>query len=137
MHLRLNLLHMELTEEMRRHRNHNTTPQVRDPLVSIHETRREIAALQERLDAIAQGVQDLGEVEDGVWGYSTHFEGEVYDEDEEAAAATGSDAGEVGSGSRLSNEEVNEVVAEAWRDVYPESGLELRRFPGLYRETGH
>ena len=133
MHLRLNLLTLELTEEMRRHGNHNTTPQPRDPRVSIREKNREIAALQERLDAIAQGVRDLGEMEDGVWGYSTSLEREVYDEDEEAAAVASSEPQQGSSGSRLSAEEVNEVVAEAWRDVYPESELELRRFPGMYR----
>ena len=134
MNLRLNLLVTELTEEMRQHRNHTTAPQPRDPLVSIREKHLEIAALQGRLDAIAQGVRDLGELEDGVWTYPTGLEEEVYDEDEEEAAAAWSlEVVQGSSVSMLSAEEVNEVVAEAWRDVYPESELELRRFPGMYR----
>ena len=68
-----------------------------------------------------------------MWGYSSSLEEEVYDEDEEEAAAAWSLEVVQGSiVSMLSAEEVNEVVAEAWMDVYPESGLELRRFPGMY-----
>ena len=137
-HLRLNLLIIELTEETRRYRNHNTTPsrpQLRDPVISIFEKEQEIAALLERLDAIAQGVQDLSEGEDGVWGYSTSSEGDG-GEDDEAAAAAGSlepEPEEWISEGRLSDEEVNEAVAEAWRDVYPE--LELCRYPLNIVET--
>ena len=131
MRLRLNLLIMELTEEIQRRGRRGNSP--RDPLVSIHEKQQEIAALLERIDAIAQGVQDLTECEDGVWRYSSSFEGDDGDDDE--ATAAGSSLGaEMGSGgSGLSGEEVNEVVEEAWRDVYPESELELVRYPGMYR----
>ena len=129
MHLRLTLLIIELTEETRRHRNHNT-PQPRDPLVSILEKEQEIAALLERLDAIAQGVQDLSEGEDGVWGPAAGLEmdGEGGVDDDEAAA--GSSEAEEWSSGRLSDDEINEAVAEAWREVYPE--LELCRYP-IYR----
>ena len=136
MHLRLTLLIIELTEETRRHRNHNT-PQPRDPLVSIFEKEQEIAALLERLDAIAHGVQDLSEGEDGVWGPAAGLEmdgdgREDGDDDDEAAA--GSSEAEEWSSGRLSDDEVDEAVAEAWREVYSE--LELCRYPGMYRETG-
>ena len=134
-HLRVNLLIIELTEETRRYKNHNTNPsqpQPRDLLVSIFEKKQEIAALLERIDAIAQDVQDLSEGEDGVWGSAAGLEmhGEDGEGNDEVAAARSSEVEESSSGSRLSDEEVNEAVAEAWRDVYPE--LELCRYP-VYR----
>ena len=126
MHLRLNLLIVELTEEIRRHRNRNTH-QPRDPLVSIFEKEQEIASLLERLDAIAQGVQDLSEGEDGVWGPAAGLGMDGEDGEDDETAAGSSEVEELSSGGRLSDEEVNEAITEAWTDVYPE--LELCRYP--------
>ena len=51
--------------------------------------------------------------------------------DDDEAAAGSSEAEEWSRGGRLSDDEINEAVAEAWREVYPE--LELCRYPGIYR----
>ena len=78
-----------------------------------------MASLQERIATIGQGIRDLSEGEDGVWGPAAGLDMDG----EEAAAAGSSEVEESSSGGRLSGEEVNEAVAEAWNDVYPE--LEL------------
>ena len=117
MQLRLNLLIIELEEETQRRGRCHTSPQPREPLVSLLEKQQEIAALQERIGSMVQAIQDLSEGEDGMWGgASLQWDGE-----EEAAA--GSPELEEWIRDRLTNMEVNEAVAEAWREVYPEMEL--------------
>ena len=66
---------------------------------------------------MAQAIQDLREGEDGVWGEARLEWGR---EDE---AAAGSSEPEECIRGRLTNVEVNEAIAEAWREVYPEIEL--------------
>ena len=85
---------------------------------SLFEKRQEIAWLQERITSMAQGIQDLNEneAEDQIW-YGADLGG-VSEEEAMAEAEEW-----VRSTSRLTNQEVNEAVTEAWREVYPEREL--------------
>ncbi len=120
MHVRLNLLIIELNKETQKRgrcRKNPSRPQPRDPLVSFLEKQQEIAALQERIVSMAQAIQDLSEGVDGVCGEANL---ELGGEDE---AAAGSSELEEWVGGRLTNVEVNEAIAEAWREVFPEMEL--------------
>ncbi len=117
MHLRLNLLLLEsATESQKRGRCGGSSP-TRDPLVSFLEKQLEIVALQERIASMVQAIQDLSESEYGVRGEASL----ELDREDEAAA----ESPELEEWIRVSltNMEVNEAVAEAWREVYPEMEL--------------
>ena len=121
MHLRLNVLKSELFTELenREHRRNNPSwSQRREMSASLFEKRQEIAWLQERITSMAQGIQDLNEneAEDQIW-YGADLGG-VSEEEAMAEAEEW-----VRSTSRLTNQEVNEAVTEAWREVYPEREL--------------
>lgn len=121
MHLRLNVLKSELFTELenREHRRNNPSrSQRREMSASLFEKRQEIAWLQERIASMAQGIQDLNENEgeDQMWDPASL--GEVSEEEAIAEAEEW-----VRSMSRLTNQEVNEAIAEAWREVYPEREL--------------
>ncbi|KAK0516866.1 hypothetical protein JMJ35_000021 [Cladonia borealis] len=117
MHLRLNTLRSELIQEFqnrdRCRRNNPSRSQTRETLASLFEKRQEIAMLQERIASMAQSIQDLDENVDGMSDAASL--GCVTEE--EAAAE---EAGEWIRENRLTNEEVREAIAEAWREVYPE-----------------
>ena len=122
MHLRLNVLKTELITELQnreRRRNNLSRSQRREISASLFEKRQEIAWLQERIASMAQGIQDLieNEGEDEIW-YGADLGGVT----EEEAIAEAEEW--VCSTSRLTNQEVNEAVAEAWREVYPERELD-------------
>ena len=114
MHLRLNLLTLEITKETQNRERCHRSPQPRDALVSSLEKQQEIAALQERIASMVQAIRDLSEGEDGVWGEASL----EWDGEDEAGA--GSAEPEEWIPGRLTNMEVNEAIAEAWREVYPE-----------------
>ena len=122
MHLRLNHLRVGLIQDLQnrdRCRRYNPSrSQTRETFTSLFEKRQEIAMLQERIASMVQGIQDLGsENEDAAWwdAASLGCVGE-----EEAAAE---EAGEWIRENRLTDQEVNEAIAEAWREVYPEREL--------------
>ena len=116
-HLRLNNLILESTKETRNRERCHKSPQPCDALVSFLEKKQEIAALQERIASMIQAIRDLGEGEDGVWGEASLEWG-----GEDEAAAGPPETRERIRG-RLTNRQINEAVAEAWREVYPEREL--------------
>ena len=114
MHLRLNILILESTKETQNRERCRKSPQPRDALASFLGKQQEIAALQERIASMVQAIRDLCEGEDGVWGEASL----EWDGEDEAAAGPPETGERIRGG--LTNVEINEAVAEAWREVYPE-----------------